>query len=151
MTGTGFGPEVKDTKCPEWFFYNCVTVKDVSVSTGIIISSNPFSNRIDILDCNDNCINDAVANRGNNVFTHGTQKFCDRRKQACQTLSSCYEERADLACALGKNKIICRVHSEKKCPSGLPPYDSGFSSSNASNVQGKPGDDDIGSIEISKM
>ena len=148
MTGTGFQPVDKDTKCPEWFFYHCVTVKNVSVSTGVDISLNPFSNRIDILDCNDNCINTAVADRSNSIFTPGTQEFCDRHKQACQRLSNCYEERADLACALDNNKILCRVHSEKKCPNGLPPYiNSELGSSNASNVQEKPGNNEI---EISR-
>ncbi|XP_062500732.1 uncharacterized protein LOC134177969, partial [Corticium candelabrum] len=119
MTGTGFGPSDKDTFCPEWFFYRCITVNDLSIDGNTIISTNTFSSQIQTINCDDSCIVSTAVHRGNSISTPGSQVFCERRKRACRRLSHCYEEQPDLACAL-KNNAICRVHSEIQCPGGQP-------------------------------
>ena len=119
MTGTGFGPSDKDTFCPEWFFYRCITVNDLSIDGNTIISTNTFSSQIQEINCDDSCIVSTAVHRGNSISTPGSQVFCELRKRACRRLSNCYEEQSDLACAL-KNNAICRVHSEIQCPGGQP-------------------------------
>ena len=151
MTGTGFGPSDKDTSCPEWFFYSCVTVKDTLVDGNTIISFNPFSDRIHVIDCDESCIDSSVANRGNSLTTPGSQMSCDRRKRACRRFSSCYKERPDLACAI-TNNLNCRVHSEIQCPNGQPPFDRLIvSPTNQSNMITGGGKDVFGKLVICKM
>ena len=114
MDGDGYSPSDTDQRCPAWFFHHCVTI-------GIQSSYSSFSQRIHLIDCQRDCLDESVQYRGNSLEVPGSKLWCKRWRRACTNFQKCFKVIQNQPCTKGDVSGTCLVPSEDDCPGGFPP------------------------------